>query len=446
LFVGTSLVGCAGGGGATGKSVALPETKSVVLGAAVSRTARTPIAHVTFVIQENRSVDNLFNGLPGADTVLNGKAPNGRKIDLQPVSLVTGWDLSHSHAAFESDYRRGLMDGFIEAKATCNGPCAPLPPPNPAYSYVPKGETRPYWTMATTYAFADRMFQTNAGPSFPAHEYLISGTAATDSTGTYEAMDNAIAPSGPKVAGCDSPSGTLVQLIDPVTNDQSKFAYPCFDHRTLFDALDESGVGWRYYQQNLGANLWFGPDSISHIRFGPDYANVATPSTAILSDVSSGKLAAVSWVIPTVAESDHPAITDGSGPDWVAQVVNAVGGSQYWTNTAIFVVWDDWGGFYDHVTPQQFNNYELGFRVPLIAISPYARTGYVSHVQHEFGSLLKFTEKNFGTASVGYTDRRADDLSDMFDYAQAPTSFTPIRAALPSARASSDTRSPDTDE
>lgn len=137
------------------------------------------------------------------------------------------------------------------------------------------------------------------------------------------------APSGPKVAGCDSPSGTLVQLIDPVTNDQSKFAYPCFDHRTRFDALDESGADWRYYQQNLGANLWFGPDSISHIRFGPTYANVATPSTAILSDVSSGKLAAVSWVIPTGAESDHPTIPDGSGPDWVARVVNAVGGSQY---------------------------------------------------------------------------------------------------------------------
>lgn len=108
-------------------------------------------------------------------------------------------------------------------------------------------------------------------------------------------------------------------------------------------------------------------------------------------------------------------------------------------------MWDDWGGFCDHVTPQQFNNYELGFRVPLIAISPYARTGYVSHVQHKFGSLLKFAENNFGTASVGYTDRRADDLSDMFDYAQAPTSFT-IRAVLPSARATSDTRSPDTDE
>ena len=300
--------------------------------------------------------------------------------------------------------------------------------------------------MAMTYAFADHMFQTNAGPSFPAHEYLISGTAAIDSTGTYEAMDNPQPRSGPKVAGCDSPVGTLVQLIDPVTNDQSKFAYPCFDHPTLFDVLDGAGVSWRYYQQDLGANLWFGPDSISHIRYGPDYANVATPATAILGDVSSGNLAAVSWVIPTAAESDHPSITDGSGPDWVAQVVNAVGGSAYWKNTVIFVVWDDWGGFYDHVAPQQLNNYELGFRVPLIAISPYARLGYVSHVQHEFGSLLKFTEENFGTTSVGYTDRRSDDLSDMFDYAQTPTVFQPIRAREPSASAFVDTRSPDSDE
>ncbi len=90
---------------------------------------------------------------------------------------------------------------------------------------------------------------------------------------------------------------------------------------------------------------------------------------------------------PTKLASDHPAVTDGSGPSWVASVVNAVGESPYWNDTAIFVVWDDWGGWYDHVKPHIFNNYELGFRVPFLVISPYARRHYISHTPHEFGSI-----------------------------------------------------------
>ncbi|MDP9025243.1 MAG: hypothetical protein M3N13_07710, partial [Candidatus Eremiobacteraeota bacterium] len=103
-----------------------------------------------------------------------------------------------------------------------------------------------------------------------------------------------------------------------------------------------------------------------------------------------------------------------------------VGNSPYWNNTTIFVTWDDWGGWYDHVAPQQFNFYELGFRVPLIVISPYAKTHYVSHVQHEFGSLLKFTENAFNLPSLNYTDARSDDLSDMFNFNQPPTTFQSI--------------------
>jgi phospholipase C len=107
-------------------------------------------------------------------------------------------------------------------------------------------------------------------------------------------------------------------------------------------------------------------------------------------------------------------------------VVNAIGNSQYWNDTAIFITLDDWGGWYDHVKPPQYNAYELGFRVPLIVVSPYARPGYVSHVQHEFGSILKFIEGTFALGSLGYTDARADDLSDCFDFTQAPLTFRTI--------------------
>ena len=114
--------------------------------------------------------------------------------------------------------------------------------------------------------------------------------------------------------------------------------------------------------------------------------------------------------------SDHPSSNDGSGPSWVASVVNAIGNSQYWDNTVILITWDDWGGWYDHVPPTIINSYEYGFRVPLIVVSPFARQGYVSHVTHDFGSILKFIEETYRLPSLGYADALADDLSDCFDF------------------------------
>jgi len=134
--------------------------------------------------------------------------------------------------------------------------------------------------------------------------------------------------------------------------------------------------------------------------------------------------------------------------------VNAVGNSNYWSNSAIFVVWDDWGGWYDHVAPVPLNYYELGMRVPLIAISPLAKQGYVSHTEHEFASLLNFIEENFGLpctnappscGALGYSDTRADDLSDMFNLQQHHLQFKPIKAPPLSRSENTDTRIPDDD-
>ncbi len=184
---------------------------------------------------------------------------------------------------------------------------------------------------------------------------------------------------------------------------------------------------WRYYQEHRGPGLWNALDAIKHIRYGSDYKNVVWPPSEILSDVARGDLATVSWVTPTAAASDHAGHTNGSGPDWVASVVNAIGESKYWDSTAIIVTWDDWGGWYDHVKPPQYNAYELGFRVPLVVIGAYAKSGYVSHKQHEFGSILKFAEKSLGLGSLGTTDVRADDLSDCFSFNKKPRAFTPIQ-------------------
>ncbi|MDQ6766950.1 MAG: hypothetical protein M3Z41_03990 [Candidatus Eremiobacteraeota bacterium] len=383
-----------------------------------------PIQHIVIIFQENRTVDNLFNGLPGADTVLTGQTSTGATVALQPVSLAAPYDLDHSHTGFTTEYNGGGMNGFDLVKV---GPQPGFtPPPDAAYGYVPHSESAPYFALAEQFAFADRMFQTNEGPSFPAHQYIIAGTSIPTPGSNLLAAENVKFPPGVPRGnqGCDSPGGSTVALIDP-SGSESGSQFPCFDHQTLPDLLDAKGISWKYYTPNP-YYLWSGPDAISHLRHGSDWAKVSVPETNIFNDITLGQLPAVSWVVPTGSNSDHANNNSTAGPSWVGDVANAIGTSKYWNNTVIFVTWDDWGGWYDHVKPQIFNSYELSFRVPLIVISPYARPGYVSHNQHEFGSILHFVEGQFALGSLGYTDSRADDLSDCFNFQQVPLAYHPV--------------------
>jgi phospholipase C len=289
------------------------------------------------------------------------------------------------------------------------------------------GTVDPYFQLAAQYTFGDRMFQTNQGPSFPAHQYIISGTSAPSTDSNLFAAENPGGiPNAGANTGCTAPSGEFVKLIDP-SGGESQTMYPCFDHLTLADLLDNAGVSWRYYTPTAGT-IWTGPNAISHLRFGPDWSNdVVLKPAQILTDIANGQLANVSWVIPTGQESDHAAGNLGLGPSWVASVVNAIGQSQYWDNTVVLITWDDWGGWYDHVAPPVINSYEYGFRVPLIVVSPFAKQGYVSHVTHDFGSILKFIEGVFNLPSLGYADATADDLSDCFNFGRVNV-FRKIRA------------------
>jgi phospholipase C len=226
------------------------------------------------------------------------------------------------------------------------------------------------------------------------------------------------------------------------------------------DLLGAQKVSWRYYAPSAGS-IWTAPDAISHICVpqtvsgtltctGAEWsANVVIPQTQVLSDIANGQLAQVSWIIPDGKASDHAVSNDGSGPSWVASIVNAIGNSKYWANTAIIITWDDWGGWYDHVAPNVVNDgvswgsgYVYGFRVPLIVVSPYAKTAYISHVTHDFGSVLKFIETTFQLSSLGYADERADDLSDCFILTQTPTTFHTTAAALNAAFFLNDHRPP----
>jgi phospholipase C len=388
------------------------------------------ITHVVIIVQENRTVDNLFQGLPGANTASSGQNSLGQTVSLEPEPLSAKFDISHRHSGYTTEYANGAMNGWDLVASTCKvGYTCPAPDLR-AFSYVPRGEVAPYFTMAQQWTFADNMFETNEGPSFPAHQYLVSGTSTISDGSTLQASENAYAQNGKLTGGCNSPAGSLVFVIDPQGNETQQ-VYPCFNRSSMMDFVQAAGLTWHYYVSSLQPGLWIAPAALQDIYNGNQYTtDVTSPPRHVLKDIANGNLANVVWVTPTGKASDHPINTNGSGPSWVAAVVNAIGKSSYWNNTVIFVVWDDWGGFFDHVAPPQYNSYELGFRVPLIVISPYAKAAYVSHTQHEFGSMLKFIEETFGLPSLGTTDVRADDLSDCFNWGRTPREFRTVLAPI----------------
>jgi len=385
------------------------------------------IQHVIIVFQENRSTDNLFHGLPNADTVNRGTNSSGKIIPLTPISLVDNYDLGHGHDAFRAQYDGGKMDGADRVWVSCNqGSKGCI---NPQFKYVQRSDVQPYFDMAVQYAFADRMFQSNQGASYPAHQFIIAATSAPSPTSKLFAAENPLGiPGAPTNTGCTAPAAEFVQLIDPL-GQEKLVMYPCFEHATLMDLLDQQQLSWLYYTPTPN-QIWTGPNSIQHLRMGQDWANVIASPARVLKDILNGQLASVSWVIPNAPASDHPHENNGSGPSWVASIVNAVGSSSYWDSTAIFVTWDDWGGWYDHVAPPVINSYEYGLRVPLIVISPYAIPGYVSHVTHDFSSILKFVETVFNLPTIGFGDQYSDDLTDCFDFGQKPRLFRKIAAPL----------------
>jgi phospholipase C len=428
------------------------------------------IQHVVVIFQENRTPDNLFqdpalyNPPRSADIAQSGVNSLNQTITLSPIDLGTAgsnpqnYDLSHAHSAFVSMYNGGLMNGANLIPCSPAANCPPNAHPNPQFMYVKPSDVQPYFALAEQYTFGDRMFQTNEGPSFPAHQFILSGTSAPTATSDLFAAENM---SGGSIAGCIATAGTTVALINPSGNESSS-QYPCFEHATLTDLLDAAAISWRYYAPSAGS-IWTAPDAIDHICqqqtingtltcTGADWTNnVIIPEWQVLQDITNGQLAQVSWIIPDGAHSDHAASNNGSGPSWVAAIVNEIGNSPYWANTAIIITWDDWGGWYDHVAPTVINDgvswgsgYVYGFRVPLIVVSPYARAAYTSHTTHDFGSILKFIETTFNLSSLGYADARADDLSDCFNLTQTPITFQKIPAALDAAHFIND-KSPPTD-
>ncbi len=433
--------------------------------------------HIVVIFQENRTPDNLFYALCATQTC--STSPNDWQYNIQtdgwanmhsgpttptPIALANTYDLSHAHSAFNDMCDLDLITGDCKMDGAIKIPCGPAKgtvcPAQSQYKYVDNsnGIVQPYLDLATQYGWANYMFQTNQGPSFPAHQFIFGGTsapsAADDAIGTFAAenMRNTGVSGTSAVAGCIAPIGTTVQLVDSAgVEDPGQQIYPCFEHQTIPDVLPPNNtVTWRYYAPSAGS-IWTAPDAIEHICQSSGYSgscdgkeftdNVDLRPADVLTDIGNCQLRNLSWVIPTGANSDHADANDGGGPSWVASIVNAIGnsncenGAGYWNDTAVIVTWDDWGGWYDHVPPKFLlypqGGYQLGFRVPLIFISAYTPSHYINNVQHDFGSILRFIEGNFGIEKgvLGFADKRADnEFAAFFDQSRPPRPFRTIAA------------------
>jgi phospholipase C len=415
------------------------------------------------MVQENRTFNNLFATFPGATGATTGyylKPVNGKyvktPITLKESSLPTN-DYNHDSKAYnlacdgKDTYPKTscVMDGFNLVGINGNNPAGTGP-----YQYVNPKHIQQYWTLAKQYGLADHMFQTQGSASFTAHQDLIEGgSMIVDPTcGSSEPECSVIdLPDENNNWGCGAkekfPNAATSLLTTAGTFLYNVGPFPCLTYpdKTMADLLDAAGVSWQYYTPpykggTAGAE-WNGMAAISEVYNGPDWkAHVSIPQTNIFSDITKGALPAVSWVIPTQPDSDHPHLPSSpdTGPEWVASVVNAVGQSSYWDSTAIVVTWDDFGGFFDPVPPAFFDNQGgLGFRVPMLVISPYVKPNTISKTQYEFASILRFVEDNFnlgrmGTASFPNNDVRSPSIADMFDFTiharkfkQIPTDLKP---------------------
>jgi phospholipase C len=413
VFVVAALTGCATGAfPRQGDAIPLPP----------ARTGAGKISHIVYIIQENRSFDDLFEGYPRADTVAIGRSSSGKRIRLTPTRLATEYEIDHSAQAMFSACNgtgplpgtRCRMDGFDKERASGG-------PPNPQYVFVPHSDSKPYFDMAHEGVLADRMFQSQLDESFVAHQYVIAAQAQSSVDLPYGFW------------GCGI-SGDFVYTITKKRG-VGRMQSPCFDYQTLGDELDAAHLSWRFYTSKYaspssdGGSFWSGYQAVRHIYDGSDWLKVITPQKRFIGDVRAGKLANFTWITPTCPNSDHVNCGGGFGPSWVSALVNVVGKSKFWNTTAIFIQWDDWGGLYDHVAPP-FRDYDgLGFRVPLIVLSPYAKRDYVSHVEYETASVLRFAEDLWGLGRLAAADSRANSpAGDCFDFSQPARAFVPIKA------------------
>ena len=422
------------------------------------------IKHIIVIEQENRSFDSYFGTYPGADgipmkngvpTVCVPMPTGGCQEPYHDTADVNGGG-PHGAANAKADVDGGKMDGFITSATkgkkgcgvnvnTVNNPqCSNSATPD-VMGYHTAAEIPNYWTYAKDFTLDDHMFEPVASWSLPDHLYLVSGWSAKCSS--------------------PAPSSCVNEITGPYTPIQmQKYVDQAIDTGTadvtnawtdITWLLYNKHVSWAYYVQTgdqpdcendsavacppvaqsyLTPGIWNPLPVFEDVQKDHQLRNIQ-PLNNYFAEAKKGDLPAVSWVTPSQADSEHPPGSVHQGQAYVTAVINAAMKSPDWDSTAIFLQWDDWGGFYDNVVPPPVDQNGYGLRVPAMVISPYAKTDYIDHQTLSSDAYLKFIEDDFlgGSRLNPKTDGRPDPRPDVredekvlgnmtndFDFDQAP--------------------------
>ncbi|NJD58346.1 MAG: hypothetical protein C3F13_04850 [Anaerolineales bacterium] len=359
----------------------------------------TPIQHLVVVMQENHTFDNYFGTYPGANGI-----PTDVKMPVDPsnpsAGYVSPWhignstitDLSHSSSTFADQFNNGKMDGFVSALNARNQDG------KLAMGYYNGSDIPYYWNLADNYVLFDQFFSSAKDGSSANHMYWVMGSSP-------------VVPKG-------------VNLSDVLANTP-----------TIFDSLQAAGVSWKFYVQNYDPTItyrdvynkgnresqviWVPLLNFDRFIDDPTLSSHIVDLSQYFSDLDNGTLPAVSYIVPSGA-SEHPPSSLMSGQRFVKSILQELERSSAWDSSAFLLLYDDWGGWYDHVTPPQVDEFGYGPRVPGILVSPYAKASYIDNTVLDFTSVLKFIEQNWNIAPLSQRDANANNFLSAFDFNQAP--------------------------
>ncbi len=369
--------------------------------------ARTSIKHIVFVLLENHTYDNIFGRYPGGDGTTSANVAGKGKIPLLHALPFDWHDIDHGPANAQAAIDGGKMDGF----ARNNG--ANLYGDQMAFEQYDQADLPNFWRYAQRFTLGDHMFSSAAGTTFPNHLFSVAAQ-------TGGVIGN---PHYWQVGwGCDSGPQTLTEHLNSAGKSVEVRGAPCFSFQSFADTLQHAQRSWGYYAappSDLGY-LFSTLDAFKSIRTTSLWGQHVKDELSFAADARAGRLPFFSWVTARYDETSHPPFALCSAENWFVSKMNALMAGPDWSSTAVFLVWDDFGGFYDHVAPPHIDPYGLGPRVPFLIISPYARHGYVSHTSYSFESILKTAEEIAGVPPLTARDRLARDVLDGFDFGQKP--------------------------
>jgi phospholipase C len=394
----------------------------------VGMMMRGKINHVIVIVQENRTFDNIFagqaNGVPSPYPGADASWPPGVAPYMSPAAFADKLGPDNFHNPFQCLANANwTLDAWIaQSNANCKTGFF-----DPVFLFLDTTRRNVYWEIAQRYILGDSFFAVTSTGSFPAHQFIV----AQQSADTYGAIvaDQPSPSAGP--ASCFASPDVVVQVPELQPNGMETsvtrgYGGLCYPWQTYGDTFPvEAPAFWKHYTtQSIGSPGVF-DGFINMLNWFNQTLMFAKEPDDLYADIQRNGLPKFAWVKPPCIDaSDHPGTGNG-GPSWVGSVINKIGSSPAWPTTVIFVIWDDWGGFYDHRTPppQRPDRIGPGLRIPFLMISPYGiAKSTVVHTVADYGSIMKFVDDLYGLRPLNSIDANATDLVGFFN---TSTSATP---------------------